>query len=660
MVTARGGVLPSATTVVTSGMAARLLCFHASLMITVSGSGGGGITWENTLGAMNGETCSTTYNQGVGEVSDSFHAGDKMACSSAHDPTRLIKTAEDYLVFFYSGQGSCAANGGFNAIVMKYMEPGSQVWKMRKWNMYQEDQTCEFRKNAPEWQRNAAEGMLPQNEDGLPGPTDIIGDYDAPGVLYSPTPKFFAPKSPDTLSNWVMYYSQYGTGDASAACIGRATATGSFPNLIWVDDGLPVYCSNTAFNSVAEATYPNNIYMASKRFDTASEYFQSIAPDVEVVTSVSKAGSGHRESEETQKQRGEAFKDLGIDPALYYSADETQLFFTWGSGLITTVELNMTTGRIVDSGILYSAKMAHAGIEYELGVGGITRETLTVSGKAGSGPYYAISFGAQIDFDENSEYFNEAPFVFYHDSYYYLFVNYFTCCAGLCSKYEIHMGRSTSPTGPFVGQDGSSMSETFSRTIWREWMGTEGDAGPSSTYPNAAGGTELIISQGRYIGPGHAGIFAFTPEPGSGSAEKYVFTFHYYDSMATSVYATATGALVTGNLAQTQGGAKLGARLLTWDATTGWPSLSSEDWDICEDRGCSQLEPGYSVEEETTCAPASDDTVDDEKGTTPMPVPSPPGDATSAASTGGWAQVLAGVALCSGTVWLRAALWQFV
>merc|ERR1719343_788313 len=85
----------------------------------------------------------------------------------------------------------------------------------------------------------------------------------------------------------------------------------------------------------------------------------------------------------------------------------------------------------------------------------------------------------------------------------------------------------------------------------------------------------------------------------SGGAEKYVFTFHYYDSMATSVYSSETGALVTGNLAQTLGAAKLGARLLSWDATTGWPSLSTEDWDICGDRGCAPPGAGYDVEEET-------------------------------------------------------------
>ncbi len=43
----------------------------------------------------------------------------------------------------------------------------------------------------------------------------------------------------------------------------------------------------------------------------------------------------------------------------------------------------------------------------------------------------------------------EAAFIYNHDDYYYLFVNWDECCNGIESTYNIRMGRSTSPTGPF-------------------------------------------------------------------------------------------------------------------------------------------------------------------------------------------------------------------
>ena len=66
----------------------------------------------------------------------------------------------------------------------------------------------------------------------------------------------------------------------------------------------------------------------------------------------------------------------------------------------------------------------------------------------------------------------------------------------------------------------------------------------------AGGGTLFLETEGRHIGPGHAGIYTFQGEAG---AEKYVFTFHYYDG-------------------QDRGQPKLGARYLEW-AGDDWPML---------------------------------------------------------------------------------------
>jgi Glycosyl hydrolases family 43/Concanavalin A-like lectin/glucanases superfamily len=108
-------------------------------------------------------------------------------------------------------------------------------------------------------------------------------------------------------------------------------------------------------------------------------------------------------------------------------------------------------------------------------------------------------------------------------NYYYLFVNWDTCCSGVDSTYNIRVGRSASVTGPYFDQNNASLA--------------------------SGGGTMFLESSGRYIGPGHAGIL---PE-----GETNWFTYHYYD----------------GN---NNGNSKLGMGRLIWDAD-GWPVLTN-DW----------------------------------------------------------------------------------
>jgi arabinan endo-1,5-alpha-L-arabinosidase len=51
----------------------------------------------------------------------------------------------------------------------------------------------------------------------------------------------------------------------------------------------------------------------------------------------------------------------------------------------------------------------------------------------------------------------EGPSMTYRNGYYYLFTSIGTCCAGADSTYKIIVGRSTSPTGPFVDAAGVDM-----------------------------------------------------------------------------------------------------------------------------------------------------------------------------------------------------------
>lgn len=75
----------------------------------------------------------------------------------------------------------------------------------------------------------------------------------------------------------------------------------------------------------------------------------------------------------------------------------------------------------------------------------------------------------------------EAACLCRHGDFYYLFVNWDSCCRGLNSGYNIRLGRSRRITGPYLDREGKAMSQ--------------------------GGGTLFLEATGRYIGPGHAGVF---------------------------------------------------------------------------------------------------------------------------------------------------------
>jgi arabinan endo-1,5-alpha-L-arabinosidase len=113
----------------------------------------------------------------------------------------------------------------------------------------------------------------------------------------------------------------------------------------------------------------------------------------------------------------------------------------------------------------------------------------------------------------------EASYIYPHDGFYYLFVNWGQCCRGIHSTYNIRVGRSAAITGPYLDKDGADLL--------------------------LGGGTLFLTSNGDFIGPGHAGIVS------DGSANW--FSCHFYD-------------------AKHGGRPTLGILPLGW-ATDGWPQI---------------------------------------------------------------------------------------
>ncbi|GAA3453423.1 family 43 glycosylhydrolase [Dactylosporangium matsuzakiense] len=94
----------------------------------------------------------------------------------------------------------------------------------------------------------------------------------------------------------------------------------------------------------------------------------------------------------------------------------------------------------------------------------------------------------------------EAPFVSKHGAYYYQYVSFDLCCKGASSTYRVMVGRSTSPTGPFLDRSGKDM--------------------------NSGGGTEILAGRGSIHGPGHEAVLADT--------DGDYLVYHYYADSGAS------------------------------------------------------------------------------------------------------------------------------
>jgi arabinan endo-1,5-alpha-L-arabinosidase len=115
----------------------------------------------------------------------------------------------------------------------------------------------------------------------------------------------------------------------------------------------------------------------------------------------------------------------------------------------------------------------------------------------------------------------EASYIYRHDDFNYLFVNWGLCCRGTNSTYEIRVGRSKKITGPYFDADGVDLLND--------------------------GGSPFLKTSGPFIGPGHAGIIS---ENGTNW-----FSCHFYDGTR-------------------RGMSTLAMLPLQWK-TNGWPEIIS-------------------------------------------------------------------------------------
>merc|ERR1712181_146974 len=72
--------------------------------------------------------------------------------------------------------------------------------------------------------------------------------------------------------------------------------------------------------------------------------------------------------------------------------------------------------------------------------------------------YHFLAKGPGSFDDPNESAWIEAAYMHRHQDSYFLFVNWFGCCMGIDSTYEIHVGRSSSRTGPYLDKDGVEMT----------------------------------------------------------------------------------------------------------------------------------------------------------------------------------------------------------
>lgn len=177
------------------------------------------------------------------------------------------------------------------------------------------------------------------------------------------------------------------------------------------------------------------------------------------------------------------------------------------AGMVVSTTEEQSDHNAIDPSVLYDeGKLWMAYGSYWSGIKVVELDPLTGLRLTNS-PLHSVAWNDSI----------EAAALLRHGKDYFLFVNWGRCCAGTNSTYEIRMGRSQGVSGPYKDKSGKDMMEK--------------------------GGTLFLATEGRRIGPGHAGFLR-------DGGKEYV-SYHYYDR-------------------DRMGRSDLEVRELKWDKE-GWP-----------------------------------------------------------------------------------------
>jgi len=153
------------------------------------------------------------------------------------------------------------------------------------------------------------------------------------------------------------------------------------------------------------------------------------------------------------------------------SLDPKSPDYKWHEGGVVASSNGVEDSNAIDPGVFLDSTTGRMWLTYGSFIGYI--RLVELNPKTGQD---LVANEKPIDLAINGE----ASDMIYHAGWYYLFMDRGSCCAGSSSGYNIRMGRSRKVTGPFVDADGVGMIE--------------------------GGGTMLIGSEGRFIGPGHFGL----------------------------------------------------------------------------------------------------------------------------------------------------------
>lgn len=120
--------------------------------------------------------------------------------------------------------------------------------------------------------------------------------------------------------------------------------------------------------------------------------------------------------------------------------------------------------------------------------GGIKMFRLDIDGNRNGTDFYSLATRANKAV--------EAPHLFHHGGFYFLFESVDSCCQGSASTYKTMVGRSTDITGPYKDETGALLS--------------------------AGGGTLVLEGGTRWRGPGHNAILQ--------DGDRYYNVYHSYDA----------------------------------------------------------------------------------------------------------------------------------